>query len=158
MVEGDRTRDDERACVVMGFDIHAGAVIDGRDRRRVERLCRYLARPPIAQERLVEIVGGKLRYELKKAWRDGTRFVVFEPHELLARVCAMIPPPRFHMIRFHRVLAPADGSAIGFRRGRDAQKAVGVAFAGSKAVKANESEAFASTSAQEFAASSSWTS
>ncbi|MDC3959965.1 transposase [Polyangium jinanense] len=31
-----------------GFDIHAGAVIDGRDRRRVERLCRYLARPPIA--------------------------------------------------------------------------------------------------------------
>ncbi|MDC3983163.1 transposase [Polyangium jinanense] len=49
---------------------------------------------------------GKLRYELKKAWRDGTRFVVFEPHELLARVCAMIPPPRFHMIRFHGVLAP----------------------------------------------------
>jgi hypothetical protein len=55
MVEGDRTRDDERASVVMGFDVHAGAVIDGRDRRRVERLCRYLARPPIAQKRLVEI-------------------------------------------------------------------------------------------------------
>jgi hypothetical protein len=90
----------------MGFDTHAGAVIDGRDRPRVERPCRYLARPPITQERLVEIANGKLRYALKKAWRDGTRFVVFEPHELLARVCAMIPPPRFHMIRFHGVLAP----------------------------------------------------
>jgi len=106
MVEGGRPRDGERASVVMGFDIHAGAVIDGRDRPRVERLCRYLARPPIAQERLVEIASGKLRYELKKAWRDGTQFVIFEPHELLARVCAMIPPPRFHMIRFHGVLAP----------------------------------------------------
>ncbi|MDC0744939.1 transposase [Polyangium mundeleinium] len=106
VVERDRTRDDERMAVVMGFDVHAGAAIDGRDRKRVERLCRYLARPPIAQERLVEVAGGKLRYELKKVWRDGTRFVVFEPHEFLARVCAMIPPPRFHMIRFHGVLAP----------------------------------------------------
>jgi len=33
-------------------------VIDGRDRHRVERLCRYLARPP-TQERLVEIAGRK---------------------------------------------------------------------------------------------------
>jgi hypothetical protein len=39
MVEGDRPRDDERASVVMGFEIHAGAVIDGRDRRRVGGDC-----------------------------------------------------------------------------------------------------------------------
>src|SRR5439155_15939075 len=48
----------------------------------------------------------KVRYELKKPWRDGTRFVLFEPHDLIARLCAMVPPPWFHMIRFHGVLAP----------------------------------------------------
>ena len=57
-------------------------------------------------ERLTEMGQGDLRYELKKAWRDGTRFVTLDPYELIARICAMVPPPRFHMIRFHGVLAP----------------------------------------------------
>ncbi|MBK9265977.1 MAG: transposase [Polyangiaceae bacterium] len=95
----------ECAVVVQGFNVYAGDAIDGRDRKRVERMCRYLARPPIATVRLTE-VGTDLRYELKKAWRDGTRFVTLEPYELIARICAMVPPPRLHMIRFHGVLAP----------------------------------------------------
>ena len=37
---------------------------------------------------------------------DGTRCVVLDPYDFLARVCAMVPPPRFHMVRFHGVLAP----------------------------------------------------
>jgi hypothetical protein len=105
IVEPGRMRADERVAVVAGFNVHAGAAIDGRDRKRVERVCRYLVRPPIATERLT-LAGDLLRYELKKVWRDGTRFVTFEPYELLARVSAMVPPPRFHMIRFHGVLAP----------------------------------------------------
>jgi len=47
-----------------------------------------------------------LRYEVKEVWRADTRFVTLGPYELIARTCAMVPPPRFHMIRFHRVLAP----------------------------------------------------
>jgi len=85
VVEKAPGRNDEHAAVVMGFNVHAGARIDGRDRKRVERVCRYLARPPIAQDRLEKLPDGKLRYEMKKAWRDGTRFVVFEPHDLIAR-------------------------------------------------------------------------
>jgi hypothetical protein len=72
----------------------------------VERLCRYLGRPPIAQDRLEQLADGKVRYEMKKPWRDGTRFVIFDPDDLIARLCAMVPPPWFHMIRFHGVLAP----------------------------------------------------
>jgi hypothetical protein len=105
VVEPSRIREDERVAVVMGFNVHAGAAIDGRDRKRVERVCRYLVRPPIATERL-GFVGEKVRYELKKVWRDGTRRVVLDPYDFLARVCAMVPPPRFHMVRFHGVLAP----------------------------------------------------
>jgi hypothetical protein len=106
VVDRSRTRDNERVAVVMGFDVHAGASIDGRDRPRVERLCRYLGRPPIAQDRLERLADGKVKYEMKKPWRDGTRFVIFEPDDLMARLCAMVPPPWFHMIRFHGVLAP----------------------------------------------------
>lgn len=51
--------------------------------------------------------GDELRYELKKVWRDGTRFVKLDPYELLARICAMVPPPWFNMVRFHGLLAPS---------------------------------------------------
>jgi len=105
VVEPGRLRADERVAVVAGFNVHAGRAIDGRDRRQLERVCRYLLRPPIATERLTE-AGDALQYELKRPWRNGTRFVTLEPHELLSRICAMVPPPRFHTVRFHGVLAP----------------------------------------------------
>ncbi|MBK9261456.1 MAG: transposase [Polyangiaceae bacterium] len=104
-VDPPRMGKGECAVVVQGFNVYAGDAIDGRDRKRVERMCRYLARPPIATERLTED-GDVLRYEMKKVWRDGTRFVTLDPHELIARICAMVPPPRLHMIRFHGELAP----------------------------------------------------
>jgi Putative transposase/Transposase zinc-binding domain len=106
VVETDGARTDEHVAVVHGFNIHAGKVIDGRDRQRVERVVRYLARPSLAQTRLEELPDGRLRYEMKRVWRDGTRFVVFAPHDLLARLCAMVPPPWFHMLRAYGVLAP----------------------------------------------------
>jgi hypothetical protein len=37
---------------VGGFDRHAGIVVRAGDRERLERLCRYTLRPPIAQARL----------------------------------------------------------------------------------------------------------
>ena len=35
-----------------GFDLHAAVVVPPRDRARLERLCRYALRPPIATDRL----------------------------------------------------------------------------------------------------------
>jgi hypothetical protein len=64
VVYQNRAREDAPAVVFMGFNVHAGAAIDGRDRLRVERLCRYLGRPPIAQDRLERLADGKVRYEL----------------------------------------------------------------------------------------------
>lgn len=37
---------------VGGFDLHAGIVVRAGERERLERLCRYTLRPPIAQKRL----------------------------------------------------------------------------------------------------------
>jgi hypothetical protein len=36
---------------------------------------------------------------------DGTHAIVFEPLSFISRLVAMIPPPRFHMLRFAGVLA-----------------------------------------------------
>jgi hypothetical protein len=91
---------------VRGVNIHASAAVPGTDRPRIERLCRYAARPPLAQERLEQLPDGRLRLGLKKAWADGTAAFVLWPLDFIARLVAAIPPPRFHMLRFHGVLAP----------------------------------------------------
>lgn len=105
MVDPNRVREDERVAIVMAFDVHAEAAIDCRDRKRVERVCRYLVRPPIATERL-GLVGDSIRYEAKRVWRDGARCVVMDPYDFLAKACAMVPPPRFNTVWFHGVRAP----------------------------------------------------
>jgi len=65
MVRAELRRPSEPAAKVAGFDVHAKVAFDGRDRERVERLCRYLGRPPIAQDRLTELDDGRLRYTMK---------------------------------------------------------------------------------------------
>ena len=91
---------------VRGVNVHAERVVDGRDRKQLERLCRYLARPPLSHERLSELADGKLRLALKTPWSDGTRAIVLSPMDLIARLCALVPPPYFHLTRFHGVFAP----------------------------------------------------
>lgn len=36
----------------MGVNLYAKQLVDGRSRRQLERLCRYLLRPPIVEERI----------------------------------------------------------------------------------------------------------
>src|SRR5690606_35395177 len=51
----------------------------------------------------------------------GTTHVVFEPLDFLARLAALVPPPRIHLTRFHGVFAPASrlrGAVTPARRGR----------------------------------------
>ncbi len=75
------------------------------DRAGVERLCRYVLRPPFAQERLRRR-DGRVALALKTVWPDGTRALVFEPLELLERLAAMTPRPETNLLICHGVLAP----------------------------------------------------
>lgn len=45
-------------------------------------------------------------YRLKRRWRDGTSHMIFEPLELVEKLAALVPPPRFNLVRYHGVLAP----------------------------------------------------
>ena len=42
-----------------------------------------------------------------KKWRDGTSHIIFQPLELMERLAALVPAPRFNMIRYSGVLAPS---------------------------------------------------
>ncbi len=57
-----KPKSNEGVAEVAGVNIHASAAIDGRDRRRLERLCRYVARPPISHKRLQVTSDGRVKY------------------------------------------------------------------------------------------------
>jgi len=75
-----------------GFDLHADLRVAGHDRRRLEHLCRYLLRPPVAQERLRLLPDGRVLLQLKRVWGE--------------KLAAITPRPRINLILYHGVLAP----------------------------------------------------
>jgi hypothetical protein len=104
---GDAER--ERIRNAYGFDVDASVRIPGHDRPRLERLARYMARPPLSKERLARQSDGTYRIALKKPWRDGTTHIVLDGPELVGRLAALVPPPRFHLTRYFGVFAPRAG-------------------------------------------------
>ena len=78
----------------------------GNEREKIEKLCRYIARPAIALERLSVNQRGQVVYTLKKPYSDGTTNIVMTPIELLERLAAIVPRPRVHLTRFAGVFAP----------------------------------------------------
>jgi hypothetical protein len=95
-----------RCAAAGGFSLHANVAVPARDRKRLERLARYMARPPLATDRLEEMPDGRLLYRLRHVWRDGTAEIVFSPEELLQRLVPLVPAPGAHLVRYHGVLAP----------------------------------------------------
>jgi len=89
-----------------GFDLHANVWVSAHDRAGLERLCRYVLRSPFAQERLRLRGDGRVALELKRAWQDGTRELVFEPLEFLERLAAITPRPETNLLICHGLLAP----------------------------------------------------
>ena len=90
-----------------GFTLHAATRAGAMDERGREALLKYVLRPPIAQERITRGPEGLVRIALKKHFSDGTFAVDLDPLSLLTRLCAAVPPPRFHTVRYVGVLASA---------------------------------------------------
>jgi hypothetical protein len=91
---------------VGGFSLHAAVVAQAHERDQLERLSRYITRPAIAERRLSISLQGRVRHELKTPWRNGTTHVEFEPIDFIAKLAALVPPPRAHLTRFHGIFAP----------------------------------------------------
>jgi len=91
---------------VSGFSLHAGVATKTNERAKLERLCRYITRPAVSTKRLSLTRNGRVRYELKTPWRNGTTHVIFEPLDFISRLVALVPRPRVNLTRFHGVFAP----------------------------------------------------
>ena len=89
---------------VAGFFLHAGVAARAEQRQKLERLCRYISRPAIAEKRLSLTPNGNVRYQLKTPYRDGTTHVIFEPLDFIARLAALVPKPRVNP--FPRCICP----------------------------------------------------
>ena len=62
--------------------------------------------PAVFEKRLSLTAQGKVRYELKTPYRDGTTHVIFEPLDFISRLAALVPKPRVNLTRYHGVFAP----------------------------------------------------
>ena len=89
-----------------GFDLHAGLCVLADQRGRLDRICRYALRPPVAQDHLQLTDDGQVRLALRRPWADGTTHLLFDPVELLERLAALTPRPRINLILYLGVLAP----------------------------------------------------
>ena len=76
-----------------GFSLHAATRIEAEDRLGLERLCRYVLRPPLAGGRLRFIDADHLTCRRKTPWSDGTTHLVLSPLELIEKLAALVSPP-----------------------------------------------------------------
>ncbi len=95
-----------RCVAVNGFSLHAATRIKKGRRQALEQLIRYTARGPFSHKRLSQEVDGDLRYTLKTPWHDGTVAIKLSPEELIEKLAALVPIPRFNLFRYSGVFAP----------------------------------------------------
>ena len=117
---------DDGVGKVAGFSLHAGVAAKAHERKKLERLCRYISRPTVSEKWLSLTPNGNIRYQLKTPYKDGTPRVMLlrafclppfgpasgcsksfvEPLDFIARLAALVPKPRVNLTGFHGVVCP----------------------------------------------------
>ena len=110
LLQGVGLLSEERTALLLswrhtGFSVHDRVVAEPEDQPAVERLARYIMRPPISLERMAWDGVGEVRYRRKRG-HEGSGLPEhdqegFDPAEFLARVIMHIPEPRRHLVRYY---------------------------------------------------------
>ena len=93
-----------------GFNLQAATRVAANDKQGRLTLCRYILRPPLANDRLKILDDGDVSLQFKKPWSDGTASVELAPLALIARLAALVPPPRRHTVIYFGALASHSAS------------------------------------------------
>jgi hypothetical protein len=72
-----------------GFNLHAATKVAANDKQGRLALCKYILRPPLANDRLKILDDNVVRLEFKKPWSDGTSSVEMSP--------LLLPRLRYHV-------------------------------------------------------------
>ena len=123
LLRGEGLLSEERIRLLLswrhsGFSVHTSVTVPPDDREGLERLARYLLRPPVSLERLqVDEPAQAIAYvpRCKPGFQAPTAAPA-EPEDFLARVVMHIPDPRRHTIRYYG----AYSSVVRARRRREA--------------------------------------
>ena len=70
----DDVDDNSTVAKAAGFSLYAGVASEAHERKKLERLCRYITRPAVSTECLSRPAQGHIRYRLKtpyRRWHDG---------------------------------------------------------------------------------------
>ena len=76
------------------FSLYARVAEKAHQRNKIERLCRYIARPDGSEKSPSINPIGKIPYDLKTPYHNATTQVIFEPVDFIARLAALAPKPR----------------------------------------------------------------
>lgn len=98
---------DERARILMSWNHNSGFSVDDsvrfepEDRESMEKVARYILRPPLSLERLKYSEGDdEVVYRRKGSNDQAGGEERIDALDFLARVIAHIPPPRIHLVRY----------------------------------------------------------
>jgi hypothetical protein len=98
---------DERAELLLswqnhtGFSVDASVKVEPEDGPGLERVARYILRPPVSLERMRWDRGAEeVAYSLKPKHREPRGEEHLDPLDFLARVIAHVPEPRLHTLRY----------------------------------------------------------
>ncbi|MCA9579417.1 MAG: transposase, partial [Myxococcales bacterium] len=87
-----------------GFDLDAHVTVRPGARAELERLVRYILRPPLKEERLT-LHADSVVLELKTPWRDGTTHIRMSRARFIDRLAALVPPPAANTLLYGGILA-----------------------------------------------------
>lgn len=102
----DAVRTGPLCYAASGFSLHAATRIAPGDKAGLERLCKYVSRPPLAHGSLGQRSDDEYAFKLKTPWSDGTTHLILSSMELIEKLAALVPPPRKNLVRYHGILAP----------------------------------------------------
>ena len=106
-LQGEGLLSDERAQILLswnhnsGFSVDDSVRVEPEDGRAMERMARYMLRPPLSLARMKYPDGAdKVVYARKTSNGQPGPEQRFDALDFLARVIAHIPAPRIHLIRY----------------------------------------------------------
>jgi len=116
-----------RCAVYEGYNLHANVSLGARERGALERLWRYILRPPLAVKRLERLPDGRVRLGMKRMWSDGTAAVKFSAQEFTERLAALVPPPRANQVLYCPIppIPPTPGRGHPTKRARIPRRSTG---------------------------------
>jgi len=88
------------------FTLHASTSSPPHCPEQLERLCKYMARPPIPNGRLRIRDDDRVEFTLRRP-RRGVRKLLFDPIALLGRMAALIPRPKTNLVLYFGCLSAA---------------------------------------------------